>query len=89
MYIGNSVVVNTLMRFPILIPAAVAAGVVVAAQPEPVIPPPVAIVAPAPPVIRQPVEHLCPPAEYLTKKELAKRTPGERRALKTRGCIKG
>lgn len=96
MYSGNAVVVNFLMRFPVLIPVAAALGIAtvvpVEAPPAPVpvvaqVAPPV-IVPPVPKVL-PPVETLCPPKEKLTKAELAKLTPKERGVLTVRGCIKG
>jgi hypothetical protein len=91
MYSGNSVVVNFLMRFPVLIPVAAAVGIATVVPKEvPPPPPPAPIVAPAPaPIVLKPVETLCPPADKLTKAELAKLTPKERGVLKVRGCIKG
>lgn len=90
---GNATVVNFLMRFPVLVPVAVAVGVATVVPkeaPPPPAPAPVVVAAPAPaPVALKPVEELCPPAEKLTKKELAKLTPRERGILKVRGCIKG
>lgn len=60
---GNSVIVNTLMRWPALIPVAVACCVaaVVNDPPKPVDPPAQVIVAPAPapvPVVEKPKEVL-------------------------------
>lgn len=69
MYSGNSVVVNFLMRWPVLIPAAVAAGVVA------VIPKPVDLpVQPQPAVVEKvvppvPRETAPPPLLSLTKKK--------------------
>lgn len=96
MYSGNATVVNFLMRFPEVIPVALAVGIITAAPaPVPAPPPapaPVVVAAPAPapaPVVAKPVETLCPPQAKLTKAELAKLTPKERGILKVRGCIKG
>jgi hypothetical protein len=104
MYSGNSSVVNFLMRFPALIPVAVAIPVVTAVAPPPPAPPPppppVVVVAPPPaplpklvqpakPRVLPPVEALCPPPAELTKAKLAKLSKTERAALKSKGCIKG
>jgi len=92
---GNATVVNFLMRFPVLVPVAVAVGVATVIPkevPPPPPPAPVVVAAPAPapaPVVLKPVEPLCPPADKLTKAELAKLTPKDRGILKVRGCIKG
>lgn len=96
MYAGNSTVVNTVMRWPLLaIPVAMVVVAKTAPEPPVAPPPPVPVVvaAPAapvkavPPVL--PVETLCPPANKLTKAELAKLTPKERGLLTVKGCIKG
>lgn len=102
---GNAVVVNFLMRFPILIPVAAAVGIsTVAINKEDTPPPappvvervveapqpaPPVVVVPAPPPRVEPPQLVCPPSDKLTKKELAKLTPKERGQLKVRGCIKG
>lgn len=49
MYSGNAVVVNLLMRFPVLIPAAIAVGIATVAP----LPDPVVVIKP--PVVEQPV----------------------------------
>jgi hypothetical protein len=98
MYAGNASVVTFLMRFPVLIAPAIALGIVTTVptlQPAPPLSPPpvVAVASPAPAVptlkVLPPVESLCPPADRLTKKELAKLTTKERGQLKAKGCIKG
>jgi hypothetical protein len=50
MYSGNAVVVNVLMRFPILVPVAIALGTAVyVVAPTPVVPP--VVITPPPPAI--------------------------------------
>lgn len=93
MYSGNSTVVNWLMRFPVLIPVAVAIGVVTTLpDPTPLTPPvEVAKVEPPvvvpPPVVEQPklkmIDELCPPEGTKVSKK-------EKLALLGRGCkVKG
>ncbi len=88
--VGNAVVVNFLMRFPVLIPVAAAAGIATAVTPPVEAPkPPVAVVQkvePAPVVVvPKALETLCPPVEktvHLSKKE--------KKVLIDKGCkIKG
>jgi len=93
MYAGNAVIVNLLMRWPILIPVAAVAVSVTATQP----PAPVAVQAvaatpaPAPvPVLvdkpsPSPLEVICPPVN-----KTAKLNVKEKQALRDRGCkVKG
>ena len=99
MYTGNSVIVNLFMRWPVLVPIAAAAGIYTAVltPATPSLPlPPVAVEVPPPSVIvppvakvTPPVESLCPPPAQLTKKETAKLTAEQRKALKAKGCIRG
>lgn len=96
MYAGNSVVVNFLMRWPVLIPIAVAATVITVV-PTPVKkevlppPPPVQVVVPPVPApvihhrVMKSVESLCPPVEKT--KKLSKK---DKKVLRNRGCkVKG
>ena len=96
MYSGNAVVVNFLMRWPVLIPVAVAVGVAAvipkpappAPKPPPIIHPvvvvPVAPVASAP-IVLKPIETLCPPV-----KETRKLSKTAKKALRDKGCkVKG
>jgi|AntAceMinimDraft_11_1070367.scaffolds.fasta_scaffold77892_3 hypothetical protein len=95
---GNAVVVNFLMRFPVLVPIAAAVGISTVAIKEipPALPPPVIqkIEVPPPPVpVPQPVvkptpkplEFVCPPEKDTTG--LSKK---EKQNLRLKGCkIKG
>lgn len=94
---GNAVVVNFLMRFPVLIPVAAAVGISTVAlkQPEapppppppvvvkaePVLPPPPPVVKPVPKPVPVPLEVVCPPVE-----KTAKLSKSEKKALKDKGC---
>ena len=100
MYSGNAVVVNFLMRFPVLIPVVAAAGIVTQVPPETiakVVPPAIVqyvapVLTPAPVPVAKPVkpvipalETICPPYEKTAKLKKA-----EKAALKERGCkVKG
>ena len=100
MYSGNSVVVNFLMRFPVLIPVAAAAGLALSLPPAETKTVPAIEVAKAevlPPIVFDPpaagpkkvplqkVEELCPPL-----KSTKKLTKKQKKALVAAGCkVKG
>lgn len=94
---GNAMVVNFLMRWPVLVPVAAAVGITTAVvpqdEPPPPPPPPVVVKAPEPPppppapvvvpkpVAPKPLEVLCPPVNDTTKMSKA-----EKKTLRDRGC---